>query len=149
MAKDDNPDLINHFDKVAHRMIFGGQILLARKFSDRFSLQITPSFIHRNIVPFEDENNLLSIGLASRIQLTKVIGFLLDFTYPISEYRSDNDIPIPLGFGFEFDTGGHVFQLNFTNATGLSAVDYIPYTTSKWGEGQFRMGFTISRLFNL
>jgi hypothetical protein len=49
----------------------------------------------------------------------------------------------------EWDTGGHVFQLNFTNATGIFETDYIPYTISNWGDGEFRMGFTISRWFNL
>ena len=56
---------------------------------------------------------------------------------------------MPVGFGLEFDTGGHVFQLNLTNAKGLSAADYIPYTNTKWSDGEFRLGFTISRLFNL
>ena len=55
----------------------------------------------------------------------------------------------PVGLGFEFDTGGHVFQLNFTNAKGIMPTDYLPYTFSNWGDGQWRIGFTISRLFNL
>jgi len=69
---------------------------------------------------------------------------------PFSDIRNaDNGYFPPLGFGLEFDTGGHVFQINVTNSTGLMETDYIPYTRSSWGEGQFRLGFTISRLFNL
>ncbi|MFK7807610.1 MAG: DUF5777 family beta-barrel protein [Saprospiraceae bacterium] len=149
MEKADDPELINFFDETAHRLVYGAQIIIARKFSPRFSLQVTPGFLHRNIVPFGDENNIFSVGAAARIQVTKVIGLLADFTYPITDFGGDNDRYLPLGFGIEFDTGGHVFQLNFTNATGLSAADYIPYTTSNWADGEFRMGFTISRLFNL
>ena len=54
-----------------------------------------------------------------------------------------------IGIGFEFETSGHVFQVNLTNATALMETDFIPYTTSDWGEGEFRLGFTISRWFNL
>ncbi len=147
--KGDDPEQLNYFDKTAHRFIHGVQILAARKFSDVFSLQISPSFIHRNVVPFGEENNIISVGAATRIQLTKVIGILADVNIPVSGLQDVDDATIPFGLGFEFDTGGHVFQLNFTNSRGLSAVDYIPNTTSKWGDGEFRMGFTISRLFNL
>lgn len=147
--KGDDPEQLNYYDKTAHRFIHGAQILVARKFSNSFSLQISPNFIHRNIVPFGEENNIFSIGAATRIQITKVIGILADINIPLSGLQDQDDATIPFGLGFEFDTGGHVFQLNFTNSRGLSIVDYVPNTTSKWGDGEFRMGFTISRLFNL
>jgi hypothetical protein len=55
----------------------------------------------------------------------------------------------PFGIGLEMETGGHIFQINFTNATGIIENDYIPYTTKQWSENEFRLGFTISRIFNL
>ena len=55
----------------------------------------------------------------------------------------------PIALGVEFDTGGHVFQLNFTNSRGFGEVQYIPSTTSNVADGQFRFGFTISRVFKL
>jgi len=141
---------IANFEKFAHRLIYNGQLIFARKFSDGFSLQLTPGYTHRNIVDLDDQNGIFSIGLATRIQLTKVMGFIADLTMPISDIRTaDNGYFMPLGFGLEFDTGGHVFQINLTNSTGLMETDYIPNTRSSWGEGQFRLGFTISRLFNL
>jgi len=141
---------INNFEKFAHRLTTNAQLILARKFSDRFSLQVTPGFTHRNIVDLNDENGIFSVGLATRIQLTKVMGFIADLTMPFSDLRNaDNGYYMPLGFGVEFDTGGHVFQVNLTNSTGLMETDYIPYTRTSWGEGQFRLGFTISRIFNL
>lgn len=151
MTKSDNPALLNFFEKSAHRWSYAAQLIIARKFGERFSLQFIPGYLHRNIVLFDDENDLLSLGFATRIQLTKVMGLIIDYTIPVSEFRSaeDSGFHNPLGIGLEFDTGGHVFQLNFTNATGIVETDYIPYTQSNWGDGEFRMGFTISRLFNL
>ena len=145
-----NDNLIRSFPRFAHRMAFNGSAVLARKFGDRFSLQLIPGVTHRNLVPFAGENTILSLGAAARLQVSKVLALVADFTQPFSStIQNDEGYASPLGVGFEFDTGGHVFQLNFTNARGLFETDYIPYTTSQWSEGEFRIGFTISRWFNL
>ncbi len=156
MERIDDAQFIQSFEKFSHRLIYTAQILIAKKFSDQFSLQISPSFTHRNIVRFDEENDIFSIGTAARFQLTKVIGLLLDATIPItgvqspfSENVSSRNYTIPLGIGVEFDTGGHVFQVNLTNSTGIIEPDYIGNTTGDWLKGEFRLGFTISRLFNL
>ncbi len=151
MKSGNNPEVLNFFEKSAHRFSYVFQAHLARKFGERFSLQLSPSYVHRNVVPYNDENGLFSMGVASRIQLSKVYAIILDATYPFSSLRNtgDNGYYMPLGIGLEIDTGGHVFQINLTNAGGMAETDYIPYTRQNWGAGEFRLGFTISRLFNL
>lgn len=150
MAKSNDPEVINYFADFSHRFVYTGQILIARKFSDRFSLQVIPSYTHRNIVGHLDENGLISLGFATRIQLTKVLGLVIDGTFPFSELRTTENGYYPaIGVGFEIDTGGHVFQVNFTNSTGITETDYIPHTFSNWGDGEYRLGFTISRIINL
>lgn len=153
-----NPDSpgLNRFPKFSHRMVYSVQFLIGRKFSDKFSLQISPGYTHRNLVESFDNNDIISLGFAGRVQITKVIGLVADFTLPVTGIQSPfDDTPNTpdyrpaLGVGLEFDTGGHVFQVNLTNSKGLMETDYIPYTTSQWSEGEFRIGFTISRLFNL
>ncbi|MCB0546736.1 MAG: hypothetical protein KDD19_04060 [Phaeodactylibacter sp.] len=147
---ENNPDVLRSFPNFSHRMAFTGQLLIARKFSDGLSLQLTPGYTHRNLVPFEDENGLFSVGAGARVQLNRVFGLIADITVPFSERRnSDNGFYPAIGIGLEIDTGGHLFQVNFTNATGIMETDYIPYTTSNWMDGEFRLGFTISRVFNL
>lgn len=147
---EDNPDVLRNFPNFSHRMAYTGQLLIARKFSDGFSLQLAPSYTHRNLVPFEDENGLFSLGAGARVQLSRVFGIIADVTVPFSERRnSGNGFYPAVGLGLEIDTGGHLFQVNFTNATGIMETDYIPYTTSNWLDGEFRLGFTISRVFNL
>lgn len=145
-----NENLIRSFPKFAHRFAFNAQAIFARKFGERFSAQLIPGLTHRNLVPFAGENTIFSLGVAGRLQLSRVVGLLADVTLPFSEtQKTENGYYPALGFGFEFDTGGHVFQLNLTNATGIFETDYIPYTISNWGQGEFRIGFTISRWFNL
>lgn len=146
---EDNQDLIQNFPRFAHRMAFNGSLVVAKKWKN-LSLQIIPGITHRNLVPFAGENTLFSFGGAARYQISRVMALVADATVPFSNTITvDNGYSIPVGFGLEWDTGGHVFQLNFTNATGLFETDYIPYTIDSWGEGEFRMGFTISRWFNL
>ncbi len=155
MERNTTENTLSYFDKSTHRLIYSTQLLISKKFSNSFSLQIAPGYIHRNIVAANDVNGIWSLGVAARWQLSKVIGLLVDATVPLNDDRSpftaasEIDYVMPLGFGIEFDTGGHVFQINFTNTEGIMATDYIPNTTGSWLDGQFRLGFTISRLFNL
>lgn len=137
--------VLNNFQKFSHRFILGGQMMIARKFSDRFSLQVIPSYIHRNVVAFDEQNGTFTMGAAARVQITKVMGIVADATIPFGDTKAKAAI----GLGLEIDTGGHVFQINFTNARGISETDYIPNNDTSWGDGQIRLGFTVSRVFNL
>ncbi|MCB0638365.1 MAG: hypothetical protein KDC54_17165 [Lewinella sp.] len=145
-----NEDLIRSFPKFAHRFAFHGQLVLGRKFGDGFSLQLIPGYTHRNLVPFEDRNGMFSLGGAMRLQLSRTFGLVADATFPLIDSRTADQGYYPaIGVGLEIETSGHVFQVNFTNATGIMETDFVPYTTSNWLDGEFRLGFTISRLFNL
>ncbi len=142
--------LIQSFPKFAHRMAYFGQLAISRKYSFGLSMQINLAYTYRNLVLFNDTNGVPSAGLAARMQVSKTLALIVDSTFPLSDIRNtDNGFYPAVGFGFEIDTGGHIFQVNLTNSTGIMETDFIPYTTSNWGDGQFRLGFTISRLFNL
>lgn len=149
MSKSTETGQINSFSKFAHRMVYHTEVIGGRKFSDRFALQASFGYTHLNIVDGEGVNGFLSVGLASRVQLNKSTGFIFDLKKPISEGRNGFN-QMPLGVGLEWETGGgHVFQLNVTNSKGLTETDFLPYTDQSWADGQFRLGFTISRLFKL
>ncbi len=151
MKGSETPGVLSFFDKGSHRTSYHLETILARKFSPRFSAQFSFGWTFRNLVESADKNDLVNIGAGFRVQLTKSIGLIGDLIFPISELRTAaNDYYPPLGFGMEWDTGGgHVFQINFTNATGLVETDFIPYTRTSWGDGEYRLGFTIARLFTL
>ncbi|MCI5054767.1 MAG: DUF5777 family beta-barrel protein [Flavobacteriales bacterium] len=151
-------DIDSVFDKTAFRFSYGHQLIIARKFGERLSLQLLPTIQHRNLVysytnennGAEEENTLYSLGVSGKLQLTKVVGITVDYYYTLSEYRQDNDqfnYSDPLAIGVVINTGGHLFQLNFTNASGIMVNDFIPNTTDTWTKGGFKMGFNISRVF--
>ena len=152
MQKSEIVGVLNFFAKGSHRFTSHFGLHLARKFSDSFSAQFNAQWTYRTVVLTGDENDLASIGGGLRAQLGKSVAILFDATLPVlSDLRtSENDYYPSLGIGFEFDTsGGHVFQINLTNSQGIMETDYIPYTRSNWSDGEFRLGFTISRLFNM
>ena len=141
---------IQEFNKFSHRMAYSAQLLIARKFGERFSLQVSPGYVYRNIVNFDDTNGIVFVAAAMRFQISKVFGLIADTNIPFSPLRTRANGYYPsIGAGLEMETGGHIFQLNFTNSTGITETDYIPYTRSSWKSGQFRLAFTISRVFNL
>ncbi|NNK89237.1 MAG: hypothetical protein HKO89_01400, partial [Saprospiraceae bacterium] len=157
MQKSPIPSDLNYFDKGVHRLSYHLQFLIASKVTERFSFQFGGGWTYRNIVESQDKNDLPSIGLVLKYQFSKVFGLIVEGTIPFSEYR-DNErnfddskrFHYPIGIGFEWETGGgHVFQINLTNATGIVETDYIPYTTSSWTDGGYRLGFTIARQFRI
>ena len=131
------------------------QLLLARKFG-KVSLQFNPLFLHTNhVVPY-DQENIFALGGAIRIPLSKKIVILADYFHPFrSQSTRDafeaNNLKLydPFGIGFEILTEGHVFNLNFTNATEILENRFIRKTATNWGDGEFRWAFTLSRNFIL
>ena len=146
---------------VAHRFSYMLQGLIACKATNWLSLQVSPTFIWRNYVPHDDENAMFFLGLSGRAKFTQRFGMVFEYFLPITangatyrEYfpmvrgmKSARFYPT-LNVGFEFETGGHVFHVNFTNSEALVENDFLPYTAKNWAQGQFRLGFTISRLFH-
>jgi hypothetical protein len=131
------------------RMAFYNELILGRKFSDRFSLQLSPVFIHRNLVQLAtEENDVYALGVGARFKLTKRIAFVADYHY-IAKGLDKNIYKDPLSVGFDIETGGHVFQLHFSNATGMNEKAFITNTTGDWGKGEVRFGFNLSRVFTV
>ncbi len=145
----------NVFDDYANRLNYVAQAIIARKFSSRLSLQVSPTFV-RNNLPFPyiqgNERSFFALSAAARYKLTKRFGIVVDYSHSFSSFRSDSRDPQfydPLAVGIEIETGGHVFTLDFTNAKAISEMNYLSDTQSSWGKGQYRFGFTISRMFDL
>ena len=141
-----DPSRDNHFSS---RMAFFGEVIVGRKFSERFSFQITPMFVHRNLVPLAtDENDAFVLGLGARFKLSRRVAFVADY-HPIISGIDKDIYESPLAIGFDIETGGHVFQLHFSNSQGMNEKAFITNTTEKWGNGDIRFGFNLSRMFVL
>lgn len=131
------------------RLAYYFQAIIGRKFSEGFTLQVTPTMVHKNIVPLQaDPNNIYALGIGGRLKLSQRIAFTWDYTHVIIG-MPDSGYYHPLSVGFDIETGGHVFQLHFSNATGMNERAFITETTGQWGKGEIRFGFNLSRVFQI
>lgn len=132
-----------------HRYSYTHQLLMARKFSSNFSLQLMPSLIHRNLVPTTEEDNMIyALGIGGRQKITKRVALTCEYYYQFNN-ESLGNYHNPIAIGFDIETGGHVFQLHFTNARPTYERGFITETTGNFFEGDIQFGFNIVRTFQL
>src|ERR1700744_5124950 len=141
-----------NFGSYADRNSFLGQMIISRKFSSAFSFQVSPVYVYDNTpipdIPGNDKGTFALSG-AARYKITKHMSLVVDYEHSFSQFRTGaNGFSDPLGFGIEVETGGHVFTLNITNANSISEINTLSATQQDYGRGQFRIGFTISRMFD-
>jgi hypothetical protein len=139
------------FDRFGDRLSYFAQAIFARKISHDWSLQVAPSFLQNNLaipnVP-GSENGFFSLSATAAVKVTRLMSFVVDYAHPFSSFRNNHGFSDPLGVGIQLVTGGHVFTMNFTNARNANEINYLSNTTSDYFKGNFRIGFTIARLFD-
>jgi hypothetical protein len=132
---------------IIDRMSYVNELLIARKFSEKISLQITPGFVHRNLVDsIKDKNFVPYLGFGGRYKLSNRIALSAEY-YLVKPNVTYQKVYNPLSIGIDIETGGHVFQLHFTNSRGMNEKLMIPDNYNNWFKGGF--GFNIVRHFNL
>jgi len=130
-----------------NRMIYLTQVLISRKFSERLSLELAPTFFHENFV-IEDnqDNSQLAIGMGGRYKFAKRWSVNVDYAVHTNR-ASNSQFHNPLSVGVDLETGGHVFQMHFTNSQGIHEAGFLGQTTGDWGEGDIFFGFNLVRVF--
>lgn len=139
----------NYYTNTTDRMSYCHQIVVARKFNSRFSLELLGAMVHYNLVnKITDKNDCFLVGGVTRFKFTKRQSITLEYAYRINKY-SLNTYYDSFGIGYEVETGGHIFQVHLTNSFGLSENQYFMYTGSSWSNMGVHLGFNISRVFAL
>lgn len=140
----------------SNRVAYVNQLLIARKFSQWLSLQLMPTQVHYNLVDFKkDPNDVIAIGIGGRIKLSNRISLTGEYYYQLpGAQRHQDGLPDkltlnPVTIGFDIETGGHVFQLLFTNASGITERNVVGQTTGDFWNGDIHFGFNISRVFTI
>ena len=139
------------------RYSYHGQLLIARKFNEKLSLQLMPTVLHQNRVESASiENTMLSMGGGGRYKLSNRITLSAEYYYNLvdkNQYQSETGLPYPfhnsLSLGVDIETGGHVFQLHFTNSKGMIEKQFIGQTIGTWENKDIFYGFNIARTFSL
>jgi hypothetical protein len=130
------------------KLAFTHQLLLARKFNNGLSLQLMPTWVHRNLIGETDLNNdILALGVGGRIKLSQRVALCAEYYYQFQHLNENTQNA--LAIGVDIETGGHVFQLQFTNATSMVPKGFVSETTNDFFKGEIHFGFNVSRTFQL
>ncbi len=135
----------------SRRVAYYHEIIIGRKFSENFSFQLSPTLVHRNITTTSvDPNNYYGLGVGARYKVSKRIALVLDYVHVFNRFPGKLSYD-PLSIGVDIETGGHVFQLHFSNAKGMNERAFITdgFNNSNWFQGHFMFGFNLSRVFQI
>ena len=140
------------------RLTYTSQILIARKFSESFSFLIAPTYIHENLATrsrevmdgetttYDEDHNQYAVGFGGRYKLSKRWSLNVDYGLHLNRNKNSN-FRNPFSVGFDLETGGHVFQMHFTNAQAIFEEGYIVNAQGDWSTGDIFFGFNLSRVF--
>jgi hypothetical protein len=141
-----DPTIKNYFSS---RLAYYGQVIIGRKFSEGLTLQVTPTIVHNNIVPFASQSNdVYSVGFGGRLKMSKRMALTWDYFYLLNGIEEGVNYN-PLSVGVDIETGGHVFQLHVSNSAGMNERAFITETTGSWEKFDVRLGFNLSRIFQI
>lgn len=141
------------------RLTYTTQVLLSRKVTSAFSVLLAPTYIHENLATrsvvnnedgstsvFDEENDQFALGLGGRYKVAPRWSINVDYGIHLNRNSNSNFVN-PLSIGVDLETGGHVFQMHFTNAQGMFEEAYIVRAQGDWGDGDIYFGFNLSRVF--
>lgn len=144
--------------KFENRLSYVTQLLISRKFSEKLSLQIAPSYFHENtlrdildednqaVLPNPQDNSQFAIGMGGRYKLTSRWSINVDYAAHLNR-ASQSIYRNPISIGVDLETGGHVFQMHFTNARAMHETGFLGQTTGNWSDGEIAFGFNLVRVF--
>ena len=142
-----DPARKNYFSS---RVGYYGQAIIGRKLNEGVTLQLMPTIVHQNLVTTaQDPNDLFAAGVGGRFKVSKRVAITTDYYYVINKNQQLANFHNPLSLGVDIETGGHVFQLHFTNAIGMNERVFLTETTNNWSDGDIQFGFNISRAFQV
>ena len=154
LKKDQYPNI-----EFRDKLTYTSQILISKKVTENLSLLLAPTYIHENLATrsfvvqengdtlfYDEKNDQYALGVGGRCKISKRMSINLD--YGIHLNRNNNSVyNNPLSIGIDIETGGHVFQMHFTNAQAMFEEGFIINAAGDWGDGDFFFGFNLTRVF--
>ena len=133
------------------RIAYTHQLLIARKFNENLTLQLTPTLVHKNLVQKStDRNDIFALGFGGRYKVSRRVAINAEYFYLLPNQMDANyGVTNSFAIGVDIETGGHVFQLQLTNSLSMIEKGFITETNGKWGKGDIHFGFNIARVFTV
>ena len=131
----------------AESLFYVGQVLIAKKVNSSLSIQVTPTYVHRNLATIAaDPHDIFALGFGTRVKLSKRVSLNAEYYQQFQKLTSIK-ARNSLAFGVDIETGGHVFQIILSNAITMVEKSFITETTGNFFGGDIHLGFNLSRTF--
>lgn len=147
----------SNFRAAVHRLSFFNQVIVARKITERFSAQVAPSLSwFNNVEAYVDskgqiqkkmENGHFAVSVLGRFKVTEKSAIIVGYDQPLTQHTTNNPHP-NICFGFETTTSSHAFQVFMGNYYGIVPQSNNMFNKNDYRDGQFVIGFNITRLWN-
>jgi Membrane bound beta barrel domain (DUF5777) len=143
LKKAENPGL-----EFNNRLAFTSQLLISRKFSDSFSLQIAPVYVHKNLYdPLTERKDQFVMTGGGRMKISKRMSINLEYAAKVNSPQNEKYYDA-LTAGLDIETGGHVFQMVFSNSQAMNDVAVFSNANGNWSKGKgIYFGFNMYRVF--
>ncbi|MFN3969145.1 DUF5777 family beta-barrel protein [Flavobacterium sp.] len=130
-----------------NRLTYVAQLLVSRKFNNNLSLELAPTYFHENfVIDDNQDNSQYAIGMGGRYKFAKRWSLNIDYAAHLNR-SSSSPFRDPLSIGVDLETGGHVFQMHFSNSQGMHEAGFLGSTAGDWGKGDVYFGFNLLRVF--
>ncbi len=143
-----NATTVTDFNKATDRWSYFNQLIISRRFNSTFSFQVAPSISHYNIVESTMKNDMFAVAVGGRVKVSPSVSVLVDYSHPLTTFEKNTPKP-GVSIGAEFSTGSHAFQLFITNYKGIIPQQNYMYNQNDFFNGEFMIGFNITRLWHL
>lgn len=138
-----------NYKEETHRLSFYNELIVAKRFNSKISVQISPSFTHYNAVDTLYNNDMFAVGVGARYKFSAQSSIIINYVQPLMNHKDSKLNAQPgLAIVWEIATSAHAFQIFFSNYQGILPQNNIMYNQNKWGDSKFLMGFNITRLWN-
>ena len=144
----------NRFEEI-HRLSYFNQLIVARKFTEKFSFQIAPSVFYFNSVPRGYKNVNYAVSAGGRYNVFGSHSIIVEYDQILSKQDSiqvngkyEDKLPLPnVAIGWEIGTATHCFQVFAANYDRINNQYDLLFNTNDFKKRKYLFGFNITVRF--
>lgn len=138
------------------RLNYFHELILMRRFSPKFSMQVAGLYAHYNAVKWEQgddgewtsmENDTWGISVGARLKVSSQLILMAGYDQPLTN-RGINQPKPSINIGLEIATSSHAFQIIFTNNNRIQPQEDLMFNQNDFSNSEWLIGFNITRLWS-
>lgn len=134
--------------KFSHRMSYFSQLIIARSFGYKYSVQVAPTYMFFKAVEKGRENANFGIHVGGKANVYGSASIIAEYNTILTKQPDSNFDPKPsLAYGIELNSGTHIFQIFATNYKAITGQHNFLFNTNDFTISEYMIGFNITVRF--